>query len=103
MYETIRKYLNNQIDKAIKDLLHDAGIKTERKGYKHFNYLSCNNTILKDTGYRIICETSISNDNERISLYHESKEDRVAGYEFEVKIKDNVIKINKKKLNEGDF
>ena len=36
MYETIKKYLNNQIDRAIKDLLHEAGIKTERKGYRAF-------------------------------------------------------------------
>jgi predicted RNA-binding protein associated with RNAse of E/G family len=100
MYETIKKYLNNQIDRAIKDLLHEAGIKTERKGYKHFNYLSCNNTILKDTGYRIEYKASISNDNLRICLYHE---DRIAGYEFEVKIKDNIIKVNRRKLNEGDF
>lgn len=102
MYETIRKYLNNQIDRAIKELLHEAGIKTERKGYKHFNYL-CSNDILKDTGYRIEYKASISNDNDRVCLFQKGKEDRVAGYEFEVKIKDNVIKVNRRKLNEGDF
>lgn len=103
MYETIKEYLNKQIDRVIKDLINEAGIKTERKGYKHFNYLSCNNTILKDTGYRIEYKASISNDNLRICLYQEGKEDRVIGYEFEVNIKDNVIRINRKKLNEGDF
>ena len=95
MLEQIKQYINKLYDNYTIDLLHIAGI-TLNKEYSHFQLLCPNNTILKDTGYRIIYQTSPIGNKDNIILYQNNE--IVAGYEFNVVFEDNNIKISVEKF-----
>ena len=92
MFKQIKQYINKLYDDYTIKLLHTLGIITLDKEYSHFELLCPNNTILKDTGYRIIHQTSPVGNKDNIILYQNNE--IVAGYEFDIKIEDNNIKIS---------
>ena len=95
MLEQIKQYINKLYDDYSIKLLHIAGI-TLNKEYSHFQLLCPNNTILKDTGYRIVQQTSPIGNKDEIILYQGNE--IVAGYEFNIDIQDNNIKISVEKF-----
>ena len=95
MFEQIKQYINKLYDNYTIKLLHIAGITLDKE-YSHFQLLCPNNTILKDTGYRIVHQISPVGNKDEIILYQDSE--IVIGYEFDVNIQDNNIKISVEKF-----